>query len=328
VVTVTSEVRAVSPAKINLSLGVGPVREDGYHPLATVYQAIGLYDEVVVRPASTTTLTVSGGGVDVHDVPTDEGNLAFRAVRALAGHVGEDLQVAVHLHKNIPVAGGLAGGSTDAAATLVATDALFELGLSRTELLKVAAGLGSDVPFCVLGGTAVGTGRGELVAPVMSRGTYWWAVVPGRGGLPTPAVYAEFDRLAGRRRPTDADADADAGAGADDGVLEVPEALLSALLGNDLDAVGEGLVNDLEAAALSLRPELSVPLAAGRQAGAFGCLVSGSGPTTLYLCADADHAREVRDLVCAAIGSSVGFVAPGPVAGAKVSAARLAEGPR
>jgi 4-diphosphocytidyl-2-C-methyl-D-erythritol kinase len=310
---VTSEVRAVSPAKINLSLGVGPVRDDGYHPLATVYQAIGLYDEVVVRPASRTTLSVSGGGVDVHDVPIHEENIAFRAVRALAEHVGEDLQVALHLHKNIPVAGGLAGGSTDAAATLVATDALFELGLSRHELLQVAADLGSDVPFCLVGGTAVGTGRGELVAPVMSRGTYWWAVVPGHGGLSTPVVYAEFDRLAGREAPREPG---------------VPEALLSALIGNDLEAVGEGLVNDLQPAALSLRPELAAPLAAGREAGAFGSLVSGSGPTTLFLCADAEHAREVRDLVCAATGSAVGFVAPGPVAGAKVSAARLAEGPR
>jgi 4-diphosphocytidyl-2-C-methyl-D-erythritol kinase len=309
----TSEVRAVSPAKVNLSLGVGPLGEDGYHPLATVYHAIGLYDEVVVRPASRTSLTVSGGGVDVGAVPTDEGNLAFRAVEALAAHVGEDLQVAVHLHKNIPVAGGLAGGSTDAAATLVATDALFELGLPRSELMRVAADLGSDVPFCLVGGTAVGTGRGELVAPVMTRGTYWWAVVPGTGGLSTPEVYAEFDRLA---------------AGAPGHEPEVPPALLAALLGNDLDAVGEGLVNDLQPAALSLRPELSTPLGAGKQAGAFGSLVSGSGPTTVFLCADAEHAREVRDLVCAATGSAIGFVAPGPVAGAKVSAARLAEGPR
>lgn len=309
----TSEVRAVSPAKINLSLGVGPVREDGFHPLATVYQAVGLYDEVVVRPATRTTLTVSGGGVDVRDVPTDGSNLAFRAVRALAAHVGEDLQVAVHLHKNIPVAGGLAGGSTDAAATLVATDALFELGLSRAELLRVAADLGSDVPFCLVGGTAVGTGRGELVAPVMTRGTYWWAVVPGAGGLPTPRVYAEFDRLADLHPAHEP---------------EIPDGLLAALLGNDLDAVGDSLVNDLEPAALALRPELATALAAGREAGAFGSLVSGSGPTTLFLCADADHAREVRDFVCGATGSAVGFVASGPVGGAKVSAARLAEGPR
>jgi 4-diphosphocytidyl-2-C-methyl-D-erythritol kinase len=309
----TSEVRAVGPAKINLSLGVGPVREDGYHPLATVYHAIGLYDEVVVRPAARTALTVSGGGVDVRGVPTDERNLAFRAVRALAAHVGEDLQVAVHLHKNIPVAGGLAGGSTDAAATLVATDALFELGLPRSELLEVAAGLGSDVPFCLVGGTAVGTGRGELVAPVMTRGIYWWAVVPGHGGLSTPEVYREFDRLADLHPAHEP---------------EVPEGLLGALLGNDLDAVGEGLVNELEPAALALRPELATPLGAGREAGAFGSMVSGSGPTTVFLCADAEHAREVRDQVCAATGSAVGFVASGPVAGAKVSAARLAEGPR
>lgn len=309
----TSEIRVVSPAKVNLSLAVGGAGADGYHRLATVYHAIGLYDEVVVRPAARTGITVSGSGVDVDAVPTDESNLALRAVRALGDHVGRDLVVAVHVHKNIPVAGGLAGGSTDAAATLVALDALFELGLSKAELMRVAAGLGSDVPFCLMGGTAVGTGRGELVAPVMTRGTYWWAVVPGRGGLSTPAVYAEFDRLVG------------------DGEVpepEVPDALLTALLGADADALGAALANDLQPAALSLRPSLTVPLESGVDAGALGALVSGSGPTTVFLCADADHARDVRDLVAAATGATTGFVVPGPVAGAKVSAARLAEGPR
>ena len=309
----TSEIRVVSPAKVNLSLAVGGAGADGYHRLATVYHAIGLYDEVVVRPAARTALTVSGSGVDVDAVPTDESNLALRAVRALADHVGRELVVSVHVHKNIPVAGGLAGGSTDAAATLLGLDALFELGLSKPELMRVAAGLGSDVPFCLVGGTAVGTGRGELVAPVMTRGTYWWAVVPGQGGLSTPAVYAEFDRLAG------------------DGEVpepEVPDALLTALLGADADAVGAALGNDLQPAALSLRPSLTLPLDSGVDAGALGALVSGSGPTTVFLCADADHARDVRDLVAAATGATTGFVVPGPVSGAKVSAARLAEGPR
>jgi 4-diphosphocytidyl-2-C-methyl-D-erythritol kinase len=309
----TSEIRVVSPAKVNLSLAVGGAGTDGYHRLATVYHAIGLYDEVVVRPAARTAITVSGSGVDLDAVPTDESNLALRAVRALADHVGRELVVSVHVHKNIPVAGGLAGGSTDAAATLLALDALFELGLSKPELMRVAAGLGSDVPFCLVGGTAVGTGRGELVAPVMTRGTYWWAVVPGQGGLSTPAVYAEFDRLTG------------------DGEVpepEVPDALLTALLGADADAVGAALGNDLQPAALSLRPSLTIPLESGVDAGALGALVSGSGPTTVFLCADADHARDVRDLVAAATGATTGFVVPGPVSGAKVSAARLAEGPR
>ena len=309
----TSEVRVVSPAKVNLSLAVGGVGDDGYHPLATVYHAIGLYDEIVVRPAARTGITVSGSGVDVDAVPADESNLALRAVRALAAHVEQELVVSVHVHKTIPVAGGLAGGSTDAAATLVALDALFELGLSKAELMRVAADLGSDVPFCLVGGTAVGTGRGELVAPVMTRGTYWWAVVPGTGGLSTPHVYAEFDRLAG---------------GGAVGDPEVPDALLAALLGADADAVGAALVNDLQPAALSLQPSLRVPLESGVEAGALGALVSGSGPTTVFLCADADHARDVRDLVVAATGASTGYVVPGPVAGAKVSAARIAEGPR
>ncbi len=309
----TSEIRVVAPAKINLSLAVGGVGGDGYHPLATVYHAIGLYDEIVVRPAERTSVTVSGSGVDLDAVPTDDRNLARRAAQALAAHVGTDLAAHVHVHKNIPVAGGLAGGSTDAAATLVGLDALFELGLPRAELMRVAATLGSDVPFCLVGGTAVGTGRGELVAPVMARGGYWWAVVPGEGGLSTPRVYAEFDRLAGDRDVPEP---------------KLPDALLGALLAGDADALGSALVNDLQPAALSLRPTLAVPLDAGREAGALGSLVSGSGPTTVFLCADADHAREVRDLVVAATGASTGFVVPGPVPGAKVSAARLAEGPR
>lgn len=309
----TSEIRVVAPAKINLSLAVGGVGADGYHPVATVYHAIGLYDEVVVRPAARTSLTVSGSDVDLDAVPTDEQNLAWRAAHALADHVGRDLAAQVHVHKNIPVAGGLAGGSTDAAATLVALDALFELGLARADLMRVAATLGSDVPFCLVGGTAVGTGRGELVAPVMTRGTYWWAVVPGEGGLSTPRVYAEFDRLSdGRDVPEP----------------ELPEVLLGSLLAGDAAALGAALVNDLQPAALSLRPTLAVPLDAGRDAGALGALVSGSGPTTVFLCGDADHAREVRDLVVAATGARTGFVVPGPVPGAKVSAARLAEGPR
>lgn len=308
----TSEVRVTSPAKVNLALGVGGIGEDGYHPLATVYHAIGLYDEVVVRPAESTTLTVSGGGIDVGDVPLDGDNLAVRAVHALAEEVGRALDVALHVHKNIPVAGGLAGGSTDAAAALVGVDALFELGRPRSRLMHVAATLGSDVPFCLVGGTAVGTGRGELVAPVMTRGTYWWAVVPGEGGLSTPAVYAAFDGLAGDDvRPP-----------------EVPDRLLAALRTGDAEQVGTALGNDLQAAALHLRPELAVPLEAGAEAGAFGSLVSGSGPTTVFLCADADHARDVRDLVCAATGTTTGFVVRGPVHGARVTAARLADGPR
>ena len=147
----SGDVRVTAPAKINLCLGVGPVRPDGYHPRATVYQAVGLYDDVTLRPAAQTELTVSGDGVDTTDVPTDEGNLAWRAVQLLAEHHGRELAVAMHIRKRIPVAGGLAGGSTDAAAALVGADALFGLRTPRPQLLELAAELGSDVPFCLVG---------------------------------------------------------------------------------------------------------------------------------------------------------------------------------
>ncbi|HET7691272.1 MAG TPA: 4-(cytidine 5'-diphospho)-2-C-methyl-D-erythritol kinase [Nocardioidaceae bacterium] len=287
-----------APAKINLCLGVGPVRDDGYHPLATVFQSIGLFDEVRVRPAAEDTLTVYGDGVDVTDVPQDGRNLALQAARLLAAHHGVDEGVEMHIHKRIPVAGGLAGGSTDAAAALVACDALWGTRTPRDTLVGLAAELGSDVPFCLVGGTAIGTGRGELLSPVMTRGTYWWVVVPDDGGLSTPRVYAEFDRLT-------------AESGTDD--PEIPPSLLSALRAGDVEWLGGSLSNDLQEAALSLRPDLHHLLEEGLEASAHGALVSGSGPTTIYLCESRDHAVEV-----ASAFDRRALVAEAPVPGARV----------
>ena len=298
----SAEVRVSAPAKINLCLGVGPVREDGYHPLATVYQAVGLYDEVVLRPAHTPDLTVSGDGVDVTDVPVDDTNLAMRAVRLLAEHHDDELTVAMHVRKRIPVAGGLAGGSTDAAAALVGADLLFGLRTPREELLELAARLGSDVPFCLFGGTAMGSGRGELVAPVMTRGEYWWVIVTDAGGLSTPAVYGEFDRLnAGRPVPDP----------------EVPDELLAGLRAGDAARLGAALANDLQPAALSFRPDLSELLAAGRTASAHGALVSGSGPTTVFLCDSPTHAQRVDQQLQQHHGTDPALVIKGPVPGAR-----------
>ena len=299
-----AEVRVSAPAKINLSLGVGPVREDGYHPLATVYQAVGLYDEVVVRPSDDeSTVTVSGDGVEVGAVPTDASNLALRAVQALADHHGRDLGVELHVRKRIPVAGGLAGGSADAAAALLGADVLFGLHTPREELLELAATLGSDVPFCLVGGTALGAGRGELVTPVMTRGEYWWVVVPDAAGLSTPAVFKEFDRLH-----------------ADDPAPEpeVPDELLAALRAGDATRLGAALVNDLEPAAVSLRPDLLPVLQAGREGTALGALVSGSGPTTVFLCDGPVHAEEVDRTLRTEQGAGPGLVVKGPVHGARV----------
>jgi 4-diphosphocytidyl-2-C-methyl-D-erythritol kinase len=304
------EVRVSTPAKINLCLGVGPVREDGYHPLATVYQAVGLYDEVVLRRAATPgeagaqeELTVSGEGVDVREVPTGASNLVLRAVRLLAEHHGRDLPVSVHVRKRIPVAGGLAGGSSDAAAALVGADALFELHTPRSELLSLGAALGSDVPFCILGGTAMGSGRGEVVAPVMTRGQYWWLLVPDGGGLSTPEVYRQFDRLSARRTVASP---------------EVPDELLAALRAGDPARLGAALTNDLQEAALSFRPDLGPRLRSGLGASARGALVSGSGPTTVFVCDSPAHAEEVDEVLQDECGTPPGIVVPGPVHGARV----------
>jgi 4-diphosphocytidyl-2-C-methyl-D-erythritol kinase len=303
-----AEVRVSSPAKINLCLGVGEVRPDGYHPLATVYQAVALYDEVVLRRAGSDEaadeLTVSGDGVDVTDVPTDGSNLARRAVTLLAGHHGRELPVSLHIRKRIPVAGGLAGGSTDAAAALVGADALFDLRTPRAELLELAAELGSDVPFCLVGGTAIGSGRGELVTPVMTRGDYWWVIVPDAQGLSTPAIYAEFDRLSARRPVVEP---------------EVPDELLAALRAGDPDRLGAALSNDLQPAALSFRPDLEDLLRCGLESAACGALVSGSGPTTVFLCDGSEQADRLDRVLQHDCAAAPAIIVKGPAHGARIT---------
>ncbi|MGI8899727.1 MAG: 4-(cytidine 5'-diphospho)-2-C-methyl-D-erythritol kinase [Nocardioides sp.] len=296
-------VTASAPAKINLHLGVGPVRPDGFHPLATVYQAIDLLDEVTVRPAASYEVTMTGDSrLVLDDVPLNGDNIAVRAAVLLAERYGVDEAVAVHIDKRIPVAGGLAGGSADAAAALVACDALWQLGVPREELLVVAAELGSDVPFALVGGTALGTGRGEAVVPAMVLGEYWWVVVESSVGLSTPAVYREFDVLH-----------------TDQVVSEpvMPEALMEALRSHDVEKLGLSLRNDLEEAAVALRPELDVVLTGGIAATALGAMLSGSGPSCLFLCSGRQHAAQVSAELA---GTGLGPVslARGPVPGARV----------
>lgn len=297
-----------APAKINLGLSVGRPRADGYHPLATVYQAVALYDEVRARPAEAGefTVVVTGEGCDV--VPLDATNLAVQAAALLAKRFDVDEGVALNIHKTIAVAGGLAGGSADAAGALVACDALWGLHTGRDDLASIAATVGSDVPFCLVGGNAVGTGRGELVSPVLARGSYEWVLAYAERGLPTPEVFAEFDRLGGGA----------AGSGEDDVGPQVPEPLMTALRSGDAYAVGGALHNDLHAAALRLRPSLRSALAVGVEFGALGSVVSGSGPTCLFLAADEDHAV---DLSVALSGSGTCRLvqrAHGPVQGARL----------
>jgi 4-diphosphocytidyl-2-C-methyl-D-erythritol kinase len=300
---VSGPVRVRVPAKINLHLAVGPLRPDGYHELTTVYHAISLYDEVTARRGDQLTLTMEGEGTG--QLPVDDKNLALRAARALAAHIGFAPMARLHLRKQIPVAAGLAGGSADAAAALVACDALWGTGLSRDELAVVAAEVGSDVPFLVLGGTALGTGRGEAVSPVLARPTTWqWVLAVADEGLSTPEVYGELDRLR-----------AIGGAAPE---LPSHEELLAALRQRDASVLGGALGNDLQLAALSLRPELAATLAAGLKAGALAGFVSGSGPTCVFLAESSSHAGGIVAELTGSGTCRVAITAFGPVAGARV----------
>lgn len=271
-------VRIRVPAKINLALKVGPRRRDGFHPLATVYHAVSLFDEVTVtrdRPGRFT-ITVTGEGAA--SVPRDDSNLALRAARLLASSFTDDSVAGarIEIAKAIPVAGGLAGGSADGAAALIACSMLWELDLAPEQLRRVAALLGSDVPFALLGGTAMGSGRGEEVMPALARGKFHWVLGFGHQGLSTPAVYRRFDEL--NPRPS---------------APKVPVELMEALRAGDPVALGAGLVNDLQPAALDLQPKLKRTLAAGAEFGAVGAVVSGSGPTVAFLAADEAAAVEL-----------------------------------
>jgi 4-diphosphocytidyl-2-C-methyl-D-erythritol kinase len=296
------------PAKVNLQLSVGPPRGDGYHDLVTVFHAVSLFDEVTVRPADRASVRVTGEGAA--SVPAGRSNLAMRAARALASvALARRSKPAVHIdiRKRIPVAAGLAGGSADAAGALVACNELWGTGLTQSELRDVAATVGSDVPFALLGGTAIGQGRGELLTAALTTGTYHWVLAFSSGALSTPEVYAACDRLR-------AEAEAEA--------PTLSTELMAALRAGDSAAVGPLLSNDLQAAAVSLRPGLRRTLEAGKEFGALGAIVSGSGPTCAFLAADAARARE---LAVALTGAGVcrGVVrVKGPTAGAALTAAK------
>jgi 4-diphosphocytidyl-2-C-methyl-D-erythritol kinase len=292
------------PAKVNLHLAVGDLRSDGYHDLTTVFQALSLTDEVVVAAAEDPGVEVTGEGAA--GVPSGPENLAWQAVEALAEHVGRDMadsRVRVLIRKAIPVAGGMAGGSADAAATLVGLAALWKLDIGRDELGTVAATLGSDVPFALHGGTALGTGRGERLVPVLTRHTFHWVIALDQRGLRTPDVFGELDRLRDDGRPSR---------------TGDVEPVLEALASGDPRQLALLLGNDLQAAAVSLRPKLRRTLRAGVAAGALAGLVSGSGPTCAFLCSDGDAAvRVAAELAGAGVCRTV-RVASGPVPGARV----------
>lgn len=302
----SESVHVRAPGKINVYLGVGARHDDGYHALATVFQAVSLFEDVIARPADDFSVTVTGVA-DAADVPLDDRNLAMRAAKLLATAADYHGGVALEIRKSVPVAGGMGGGSADAAAALVACDALWGTGFTVTRLHELAARLGADVPFALHGGTAVGTGRGDQLNPALARGRFDWVLVTSDEGLSTPVVYEQLDRLR-----------ADEGALADDAPvsLDVPIPVLQALRSGDAVQLAASLHNDLQAAAVQQRPDLEKTIRHGIRAGALHGIVSGSGPTVALLCADPETAQSVQSALRQAGRESLHV--HGPVPGARI----------
>jgi 4-diphosphocytidyl-2-C-methyl-D-erythritol kinase len=298
---VTKSVTVRVPGKVNVYLGVGPREFSGYHELATIFQAVGIYDEVTVSAADS--LTISGLGQFADRIPTDETNLAWKAAELVARACGEEPNIHIQIDKSIPIAAGMAGGSADAAATLVACDAYWNAGIPRDQLDAMAATLGSDVPFMLHGGCALGVGRGDVLSPVMIRGSFHWVFATFDEGLSTAQIYEKTDEMRGLDFEYEP---------------EVPTELLSALARGDAPALGRLLHNDLQLAATTSRPQLGRVLEQGIDSGALGAIISGSGPTCAFLVRDESSAI---DLVVAL--KATGLVddvlrTHGPVHGARV----------
>ncbi|MFV0407479.1 MAG: 4-(cytidine 5'-diphospho)-2-C-methyl-D-erythritol kinase [Propioniciclava sp.] len=270
-------VKVRASGKVNLALRVGGVRPDGYHGLRTIFQALSVYDDLGVRRAAPGTYSVTVVGDQADLVPTDERNLAIQAAQLLAERNGgvEHCGAEIRIRKTIPVTGGMAGGSANAAAALVGCAEVWGIDTSPNELADLAAELGADVPFALHGSTALGTNRGDDLVPVLSRGSYHWVLALPRAELSTPRVFARFDEL-------NPEAPVEPG--------PIPEELLEGLASGDVRQVARHLVNELQPAALSLRPELSDLLEAGHDCGALAGMVSGSGPTCAFLAANEDAA--------------------------------------
>jgi 4-diphosphocytidyl-2-C-methyl-D-erythritol kinase len=299
------------PAKINLQLAVGPLLPTGYHELATVFQAISLFDEINVKAEiddnenKKLSVDLSARGTFANGVPLDESNLAIKAAQLFfeRTNIPKPTKLRIEIKKEIPIAGGLAGGSADAAGVLLALDNIFSTGLSKAELEDLAAEIGSDVPFILSGGVAIGRGRGEELTSVLTRGTYHWVLAIAHQGLSTPVVYAECDRLR---------------EGMEIASPPVNNNLISALAIGDSRALGENLSNDLQSAAISLKPALKLILDVGKENGALGGLVSGSGPTVAFLVEDENQAIELSVALTSSQVVAGVVRATGPVHGAVV----------
>ena len=299
----TERVLVRVPGKINLQLSVGPLESDGYHELATIFQAVSVYDEISISRRDDEIVSVQPVGKASDFFPLDHENIAYRAAQLMRERFDLRDGLDIKIKKEIPIAGGMAGGSADAGATIVGIDSLFALGLKRSDMESLGALLGADVPFTISGGTAIGTNHGEQITPVLARGSHNWVLAISSTGLSTPSVYAECDRLR---------------SGMDITRPHVSENLMKALNHGDTRALGKALANDLQPAACSLKPALRLILDVGLDYGALGAIVSGSGPTVAFL---AEHEEHALDLVVALTSSGVvGNVirATGPVPGARV----------
>ncbi len=292
------------PAKVNLQLAVGPLGDDGFHEVTTVFQAISLFDDVTVETAAVNNgISIQVTGQTSTGVPSDSSNLAVKAATLMIKNYDLPIDINIKLKKEIPVAGGMAGGSADAAGVIVGLDSLFELGLSRDEMEMVGSKIGADVPFSICGGVAIGTGRGDQITPALFKGSYNWVLALSGQGLATPSVYAECDRLR---------------EGLSISTPVVSEQLMQALRAGDAKALGKSLSNDLQPAACSLRPALRLVLDVGLDYGALGGIVSGSGPTVAFLVKDDEHAMDLTvALSSSGVISSV-VRASGAVAGARI----------
>ncbi len=297
-------VTARVPAKVNLQLSVGPLGADGFHEVTTVFQAISLFDDVTVATGDKGEgVKLSISGITATGVPTDNSNLAVKAAQLMIKKYDLPADLAIKLKKEIPVAGGMAGGSADAAGVIVGLDSLFELGLSRDVMESVGGQIGSDVPFSICGGVAIGSGRGDQITPALAKGSYNWVLALSGQGLATPSVYGECDRLR---------------EGLSIAPPAVSEPLMQALRAGDAKALGKALTNELQPAACSLRPALRLVLDVGVDYGALGGIVSGSGPTVAFLVSNDEHAMDLTvALSSSGVVSSV-VRATGPVNGARI----------
>lgn len=287
----------IAPAKINLYLEILGDRPDGYHELAMILQSIELADQIDVRAIGTDTILIH---CDHPQVPSDRTNLAYRAAELMAKEFPQVFAqfggVEITIKKQIPVAAGLAGGSTDAAAVLVGIDMMWQLGLTQPELQDLAARLGSDVPFCLAGGTAIATGRGEELSPLPDLDHLYVVLAKNRNLMVSTAwAYQTYRNQFGHSYVRDTQSLESRATRVHSGPI------VHAIYNKDGSQIGQLLHNDLEKVVLPTTPQVAQLREAFHSSGALGTMMSGSGPTVFALCQSQAQAQEIEQNVRAMI---------------------------